>query len=87
MLCGDDEDNFKSGSRRKEDSDWISGSSLIIHAKQGIARSHDFLPLRRSISCGVISYYQARGIADQNLQQNEYQQREGGRENWSGLLV
>ena len=39
MLCGDDEDNYKSdmdgGRRRKGDSDWISGSSLIIHAKQG----------------------------------------------------
>ena len=35
ILCGDDEDDYKSG-RRNGDSDWISGSSLIIHAKQGI---------------------------------------------------
>ena len=43
MLCGDDdEENYKSGIRRNGDSDWISGSSLIIHAKQGTTKSHFF---------------------------------------------
>ena len=39
------------------------------------------------IESDLSGHLQARCIASQNLQQNAYQEREWGRENWSGWLV